>query len=91
MTADAVLPYDEPPTSIHAAIAAMTAWIADEPALGTEIAAGAVDRDPTGFLGAIAGLVVVVADVAEELEVDVTAILRDVAIGVALAEAEDAP
>jgi hypothetical protein len=67
MTPDAFLRHDDPPTPIHAAVAAMTAWIADEPGLGTAIAAGAIDRDPNGFLDAVAGLLLVVADVAAEL------------------------
>jgi hypothetical protein len=81
----------------RAAVAAVTAWLADDE-LGRHIAADALDRDPTGFLDAMAGLWQVVADVigdaAAELHPsqrlpDVHRIVRDVALGIAQAEVED--
>lgn len=85
---------DHRPTStdpVRDAIAAMTCWLEDDRDRATRIAATAVDNDVTGFLDAVGGLVVVIADVCTELEVDVGSIVRDVALGVAQADGEDAP
>ncbi|WP_052666079.1 hypothetical protein [Nitriliruptor alkaliphilus] len=79
-------PSDDP---LRDVVAAVTCWLDDDRARGTAIAAEAVDRDPTGALEGIGALWTVVADVCSELEIDVGAIVRDIALGVALAEVED--
>lgn len=80
--------FDDP---LRAALAAVTCWIAGERARGTTIAATATDRDQVGLLEAFAGLWEVVADVCAEQEVDVGSIVRDVALGVAMADVEEGP
>jgi hypothetical protein len=76
---------------LRAAIASVTCWVGDDRDRGTAIAAHALDRDVLGVLEGWAGLWEVVTDVCAELDVDVRAIVRDVALGVALADAEEAP
>ncbi len=71
------------------AISAVTCWLDDDRDRATRIAAASVDRDAIGFLAAVGGLWTVVSDVCAELEVDVSSIVRDVALGVAQAEQED--
>ena len=70
------------------AIAAVTCWLDDDRHVGTRIAASAVDHDPVAFLDALGGLMMVLNDVCATEQVDLTAIVRDVALGVAQAEAE---
>jgi hypothetical protein len=74
--------------AVRDAIATVNAWLQDERDLGLALASGAMDDDPIGFLDALAGLWTVVHDVAAEVEVDVTSIVRDIALGVAQAELE---
>jgi hypothetical protein len=80
----------------RAAVAAVTAWLGEDD-LGRTIAADAIDRDPTGFLDAMANLWVIVADVIAETGTQehparrlpqVQQIIRDVALGIAQAEVE---
>lgn len=71
------------------AIAAVTCWLDDHRDLGRREAAVALDRDPVGFLDAMAGLWLVVGDVAREAQVDVASIVCDIALGVAQAETEE--
>jgi hypothetical protein len=73
---------------LRAAIASVTCWIGDARDRGTAIAAHAIDGDVIAVLEGWAGLWEVVADVCAEREVDVRSIVRDVALGVALAETE---
>ena len=89
-----------PPTdACRAAVAAVTAWLADD-AQGRSIAAAAIDSDPIGFLDAMAALWTVVADTiddaAEQLHPSphtpsVQQILQAVGLGIAQAELDDAP
>jgi hypothetical protein len=81
-------PFDDP---LRAALAAVTCWIGGERDQGATIAAAAIDRDPLGLLDGFAGLWEVVADVCAEQDLDVSSIVRDVAIGVAMADVEEAP
>jgi hypothetical protein len=76
---------------LRAAIASVTCWVGDEREHGTAIAARAIDGDVVAVLDGWAGLWEVVTDVCAELEVDVRAIVRDIALGVALADAEETP
>ncbi len=71
--------------AVHEAIAVLTCWTDDDLPTGTRVAAGALDRDPIAFLDALGGLVTVITDVCAEAQVDVRAIVRDVALGVAQA------
>jgi hypothetical protein len=71
---------------VQQAIAAVTAWIQDEGDLGRVLAAEAVDHDPIAFLDALGGLWLIVGDVARESQVELAAIVADVALGVAQAE-----
>lgn len=81
-------PFDDP---LRDAIAAVTCWINDDRRRGTAIAAAAIDRDVIGVIEGLAGLWEVVTDVCGELQVDVRAIVRDIALGAALADDEDGP
>jgi hypothetical protein len=78
-----------PADPLRAALAAITSWLEDDRELGRAVAAEAIDRDPVGFLDAVGGMWLIVADVAHEGGVEVPTIVRDVALGVAQAEAED--
>lgn len=78
-------PCDRP---LRDAIAAVTWWLDDERDAGTRIAASAVDRDAVAFLDALGGLVTVLHDVCAVDRVDLAAIVRDVALGVAQAGCE---
>ena len=77
-----------PTSAVHDAIAVVTCWLDDDRALATPLAAAAADRDPLAFLEALGGLVTVLGDVCAQDEIDLPAIVRDVAMGVAQAEAE---
>ncbi len=74
---------------VRSAIAATTAWLDEEPELGRRIAAQAIDVDPVGFLDALGGLWLLLADVALESQVDLERTVRDVALGVAQADLDD--
>ena len=78
-----------PPDALRDALASVTAWLQDDRALGRAVAADAVDRDPIGYLDAVGGLWLIVSDVASQWSVDVTAIVRDIALGVAQADVDD--
>jgi hypothetical protein len=83
-------PCDGPPDEpLRDVVAAVTCWLDGDRARGHAFAAAAIDRGPVATLDAIADLWTVVGDVAAELTVDVRAIIRDVALGIALAEVED--
>jgi len=73
---------------VRTALAAVTAWLDDDDGLARGLAAEQLDRDPIGFLDALGGLWLIVSDVASELDVDISAVIRDIAFGVALAETE---
>ncbi|MTV25914.1 hypothetical protein FTX61_10910 [Nitriliruptoraceae bacterium ZYF776] len=82
-------PPDEAVDPVGQALAAVTCWLDGDRDLGRRQAAVALERDPIGFLDAVAGLWTVVGDVARESEVDLQLIVRDVALGVAQARTED--
>lgn len=74
---------------VRAAVAAVTCWLGDRPAHGRTLAAAAIDRDVVGHLDAVGALWRIVADVCAEQGVDVGGVIRDVALGVALADLEE--
>lgn len=80
-----------PDAALRDAIAATTCWFADDRDRGVRVAATAIDRDPTAFLEALGGLLTVLHDVCLGDRVDLATIVRDVALGVAQAEAEALP
>jgi hypothetical protein len=80
-----------PDAPLHDVIAAVTCWLGDDLRLGRAIAARAIDRDPVAVIDGFAGLWTIVADVCAEGEIDVRSIVRDVALGVALADVEEGP
>jgi hypothetical protein len=77
-----------PDRSLRDAIAATTCWFDDDRARGSQVAAAAIDRDPIGFVDSLGALLTVVHDVCREDRVDLTRIVRDIALGVAHAETE---
>ncbi len=81
---------DLPTDAMRGAVAAVTAWLDDDEQLGRTLAAEQLDHDPIAFLDALGGLWLVVGDVARELDLDVLAVVRDIALGVALADTEAA-
>jgi hypothetical protein len=72
-------------------IAAVTCWLGDDLPRGHAITATAIDRDPVAVIDGLAGLWTIVADVCAEHDVDVRDIVRDVALGIALADVEEGP
>jgi hypothetical protein len=76
--------------AVRGALAAVTAWLDDDENLGRALAAEQLDHDPIGFLDALGGLWLVVGDATRERDVDVPAAIREIALGVALAETEAA-
>jgi hypothetical protein len=81
----------QPDGPLQDVIAAVTCWLGDDLPRGRAIAATAIDRDPMSVIDGLAGLWTIVADVCAEHDVDVQHIVRDVALGIALAEAEERP
>lgn len=80
---------ETPVDPVAQAIAAVTCWLDDQRDLGSREAVTALDRDPIGFLDAMAGLWLVVGDVARESRIEVGSIVQDIALGVARANTED--
>lgn len=80
-----------PDAPLQDVIAAVTCWLGDDLPRGRVIVARAIDRDSSAVIDGLAGLWTVVADVCAEQDVDVRSIVRDVALGVALADVEDGP
>jgi hypothetical protein len=80
-----------PDTPLEDVIAAVTCWIGGDLPRGRAITALAIDREPLAVIDGFAGLWTIVADVCAEHDVDVQRIVRDVALGVALADVEEEP